>query len=49
MERGGGAFAANVSAKVLNFYEQYFDVPYPMQKMDSVAVPGFPVRDTFMS
>ncbi len=44
IDRGGGEFSANVSARVLAFYEEYFDVPYPMQKMDSVAVPGFPVR-----
>ncbi|ODM98889.1 Thyrotropin-releasing hormone-degrading ectoenzyme [Orchesella cincta] len=42
IDRGGGEFSANVSARVLAFYEDYFDVPYPMQKMDSVAVPGFP-------
>ncbi|CAL8095694.1 unnamed protein product [Orchesella dallaii] len=44
IDRGGGEFSANVSARVLAFYENYFDVPYPMQKMDSVAVPGFPVK-----
>lgn len=42
IDRRGGEFSASVSARALAFYEEYFDVPYSMQKMDSVAVPGFP-------
>ena len=36
-----GVFSAEVSVKVLRFYEKYLDYPYDFPKMDSVAVPEF--------
>jgi len=36
-----GEFAAEVAAKTLAFYEKAFDAPYPLPKMDMVAIPDF--------
>jgi aminopeptidase 2 len=36
-----GVFSASVSAKVLSFFETYFDYPYDFPKMDTVAIPQF--------
>jgi aminopeptidase N len=35
------AFALDVAVKCLEFYNQYFDVPYPLEKCDFVALPDF--------
>ncbi|MGD8374276.1 MAG: M1 family metallopeptidase [Candidatus Woesebacteria bacterium] len=34
-------FALELAAKTLDYYDDYFDVPYPLQKCDMVAVPDF--------
>lgn len=34
-------FALDVSVKVIDFYEEYFDTPYPLPKCDHVAIPDF--------
>jgi len=34
-------FALDVAVKVLEFYNEYFDIPYPLQKCDMVALPDF--------
>ena len=34
-------FALNHAAKVLDFYDEYFDTPYPLAKCDLVACPDF--------
>ncbi|KAI0982390.1 hypothetical protein GJ496_005150 [Pomphorhynchus laevis] len=34
-------FALNVSVRTLNFYIQYFQVNYPLPKIDLVAIPDF--------
>lgn len=34
-------FAVDFAAKVLDFYDEYFDLPYPLQKCDMVALPDF--------
>ena len=34
-------FAQEFTKKLLPFYEEYFDYPYPFAKYDQVAVPGF--------
>ena len=34
-------FAQEFTKKLLPFYEEYFDYPYPFGKYDQVAVPGF--------
>lgn len=36
-----GKFALNVTLKCLDFYEQYFDIPYPLNTLDMIAVPDF--------
>ena len=36
-----GKFALNVAAKTLAFFSRYFDLPYPLPKMDMVAVHDF--------
>ena len=35
------AFALDVAVKTLEFYNDYFDIPYPLPKCDFVAVPDF--------
>lgn len=34
-------FALDVAVKTLEFYNEYFDVPYPLAKCDFVALPDF--------
>ncbi|OGK17879.1 hypothetical protein A2866_00485 [Candidatus Roizmanbacteria bacterium RIFCSPHIGHO2_01_FULL_39_8] len=36
-----GKFALDCSKKFLKFYEEYFDYPYPLKKLDLIAVPDF--------
>ena len=36
-----GEFALDVAAKTLTFFADYFGEPYPLPKMDLVAVPDF--------
>ena len=36
-----GQFALEVAAKTLAFYEKAFQAPYPLPKMDMVAIPDF--------
>ncbi|KAL5201658.1 hypothetical protein ABZP36_036012 [Zizania latifolia] len=36
-----GKFALDVGVKSLNFYKEYFDTPYPLPKLDMVAIPDF--------
>jgi alanyl aminopeptidase len=33
------AYAASVSAKIVELLEQYFDIPFPYEKLDAVTVP----------
>lgn len=33
--------AVSVAENVLNYYEEFFNIPYPLPKMDLVAVPDF--------
>jgi puromycin-sensitive aminopeptidase len=35
------AFALDASAFALDFFSQYFDIPYPGEKLDMVAIPDF--------
>jgi aminopeptidase N len=35
-----GRFALESAAKLIPYYNQYFDAPYPLPKLDLVAVPG---------
>lgn len=34
-------FALSTAVKVLDFYEQYFDIKYPLAKCDHIALPDF--------
>ena len=36
-----GAFALDVATRTLSFFSEYFAEPYPLPKMDLVAVPDF--------
>ncbi len=38
-----GNFALEVAVKSLEYYEQYFDIPYPLPKLDLIAIPDFEV------
>ena len=35
------AFALDVAVKALSFYQNYFDVPYPLPVLDMIAIPDF--------
>ncbi|MCA9344892.1 M1 family metallopeptidase [Candidatus Saccharibacteria bacterium] len=34
-------FALDVAVKCLDYYNQYFDIPYPLEKCDMIALPDF--------
>ncbi|XP_011408740.2 PREDICTED: puromycin-sensitive aminopeptidase-like protein, partial [Amphimedon queenslandica] len=36
-----GRFALNIATKTLPFYREYFNVPYPLPKIDLIAIPDF--------
>lgn len=36
-----GEYALKVAVKVLNFFEKYFGIDYPLEKLDMVAIPEF--------
>lgn len=36
-----GRYALDVGFRALKYYEEYFDIPYPLEKMDLVAIPDF--------
>ena len=38
-----GRYALDVACKSLPYYEDYFNVPYPLPKMDLIAIPDFPI------
>ncbi|XP_008486803.1 puromycin-sensitive aminopeptidase-like protein, partial [Diaphorina citri] len=40
-KREQGQFALHVASKVLPFYKDYFNIAYPLPKIDLVAVPDF--------
>lgn len=38
LDKDQGLFALQVATKVLPYYKQYFQVPYPLPKLDLVAI-----------
>ncbi|KAL4658678.1 endoplasmic reticulum aminopeptidase 1-like [Arapaima gigas] len=34
-------YALNAAVRILNFYEEYFQIPYPLPKIDLAAIPDF--------
>ncbi len=36
-----GAFALETGKRVLEFYNHYFQIPYPLPKLDMIAIPDF--------
>ncbi len=34
-------FALDITVRVLDFYEAYFDIPYPLNTLDMIAIPDF--------
>ena len=36
-----GRFALETSAKLLSFFNEYFGLPYPLEKLDHIAIPDF--------
>lgn len=36
-----GAFSLDIACKAIPFYENYFDIDYPISKVDLVAIPDF--------
>jgi len=36
-----GLFALDVAIRTLSFFQDYFEVPYPLPKMDLIAIPDF--------
>lgn len=35
------AYAADVGPKVLEFFEKYYSIPFPLPKQDMIAIPDF--------
>src|SRR5438067_7597310 len=35
-----GRYALEASAQILQYYNEYFGVPYPLPKLDQIAIPG---------
>ena len=33
-------YGLNATVNILNGYEEYFNFPYPLKKLDSIAIPG---------
>ncbi|XP_026540484.1 aminopeptidase N isoform X1 [Notechis scutatus] len=41
IREGQGDYALNVSWPILNFFEREYNVPYPLERLDQVALPDF--------
>ena len=40
-KEGQGRFALETSATMLEFFNDYFGIPYPLEKLDHIAIPDF--------
>ena len=36
-----GKFALDCAVKTLSYFNEYFGVPYPLEKQDMIAIPDF--------
>ncbi|KAM3925882.1 aminopeptidase N-like [Leptodactylus fuscus] len=43
VDENQGAYALNITRPILEFFEKYYNVPYPLPKSDQVALPDFSV------
>ncbi|KAK3564167.1 hypothetical protein QTP86_009424 [Hemibagrus guttatus] len=41
IDAGHGEYALNITGTILEFFEDYYKVPYPLSKSDQVALPDF--------
>ncbi|XP_072258837.1 aminopeptidase N-like [Pyxicephalus adspersus] len=41
IDLGQGQYALNVTKPILEFFESYYNVPYPLPKSDQIALPDF--------
>ncbi|XP_061628950.1 aminopeptidase N-like isoform X2 [Phyllopteryx taeniolatus] len=41
MEQGHGNYALNVTGPILNFLQCYYNISYPLRKLDQIALPDF--------
>jgi aminopeptidase N len=37
---GGARYAMEATAQILHYYNEYFGIPYPLPKLDQLAIPG---------
>ncbi|XP_032894075.1 thyrotropin-releasing hormone-degrading ectoenzyme [Amblyraja radiata] len=42
IQQGSGDYALNITKRLLEFYEDYFNISYSLPKLDLLAVPKFP-------
>ena len=40
-KKSQASYAASIGPQILEFYEDYFDLSYPLPKMDMAAIPDF--------
>ncbi|MEQ2283838.1 hypothetical protein AMECASPLE_015649, partial [Ameca splendens] len=41
IEQGQGNYALNVTGPILDFFQSYYDISYPLRKSDQIALPDF--------
>jgi aminopeptidase 2 len=42
-EKQNAKYAVQVAARVVEYFSEYFNYPYPLPKLDLVAIPDFPI------
>jgi aminopeptidase N len=41
IDRGEATFSPDFSAKLMKALEEYYQIPYPLPKMDEISIPNF--------